>query len=69
MYASYGAWEAMVVYEPLKQLAYELLRDRGIEIQVRPNGGAYINVPFRPETLPSLAEQATFDSAGKGDKV
>ncbi len=69
MNTNYGAWEGMGVYEPLKQLGYELLRDRGIEIQTRPNGGAYISVPLRDETIPSLAEQMEFRLAGKGESA
>ena len=66
MHAGYGAWEGMAVYEPLKRLAYELLKDSGIEIQARPNGGAYINVPFSAGTIPSLAEQANFRATENG---
>ncbi len=68
MHADYGAWEGMAVYEPLKQLVYELLMASGIEIQAHPNGGAYINVPFRAGTIPSLAEQADFRPT-EGDGV
>lgn len=67
MQSNYGAWEGMAVYEPLKQLAYELLRENGIDIQARPDGGAYISVPFRDGTIPSLAEQADFRIAREGD--
>jgi hypothetical protein len=63
MHANYGAWEGMAVYEPLKRLADEVLKESGIEIQARPDGGAYINVPFRAGTIPSLAEQIAFRSA------
>jgi hypothetical protein len=60
MHAQYGAWEGISVYEPLKQLAYELLKDSCIDVQPRPNGGAYIHVPFRAGTIPTPAEQASF---------
>lgn len=66
MHANYGAWESMSVYEPLKHLGYEFLRDRGIDIQAKPDGGVYVAVPLSPETLPSLAEQIAFRAANRG---
>lgn len=60
LHGTYGEWESLEVYEPLKRLACELLKDRGIDVQAKPDGGAYIDVPFREGTIPSLSEQAAF---------
>jgi hypothetical protein len=59
MYETYGKWETIAVYEPLKLLAYELLKICGIDIQDR-GEQAYVDIPKRPETLPSLQEQIEF---------
>jgi hypothetical protein len=64
MYASYGNWTGLGVYEPLKELAEELLKVGGFEFQVKPDGGEYINLPFTPETTPTL-EEAWAYRAGK----
>lgn len=62
MYATYGEWKDLDVYEPLKQLADELLKLGGIDIQLRPNGATYVNVPFSPETTTTLEERMAFMS-------
>lgn len=66
LYGAYGEWKSLEVFEPLKRLVYELLKDRGIDVQAKPDGGAYINVPFREGTVPSLSEQAAFRLAREG---
>ena len=63
MHTTYGEWKDLDVYEPLRQLADEFLRLGGIEIQERPDGAAYVNVPFSPETTPTMEEQTVFLSA------
>ena len=63
MHNTYGNWKDLDVYEPLKQLADELLRARGIEIQARRDGTAHVNVPFSRETTPTIEEQMAFFSA------
>jgi hypothetical protein len=60
MHASYGDWKGLEVFEPLQQLAYELLKVGGIEIQNRPNGQAYVSVPLTPHTSPSTKEQMEY---------
>jgi hypothetical protein len=42
---------------PLKQLAEELLKAGGIDIQSRADDGAYVHVPFSAETMPTLEKQ------------
>ncbi len=52
MWATYGNWPGLQVFDPLKDVADKLLRAGGIEIEERPDGGAHVNVPFSPETMP-----------------
>jgi hypothetical protein len=63
LHANYGEWKGLDVFEPLKQLADELLKLGGIDIQARPDGTAYVNVPFTPETMPTADEQLAFLAA------
>jgi hypothetical protein len=65
LHQSYGAWTGIDVFEPLKRLADELLKVGGVEIQARPDGSAYVSVPFTPETIPTIDEQRAF-LASKG---
>jgi hypothetical protein len=51
MWASYGRWSGLEVYDPLKEVAHGLLKAGGVDIQQRPQG-AYISVPFTPDTMP-----------------
>ncbi len=60
MHETYGRWDNFSVYDRLHSLADELLIFGGVEIEDRPNGEAFIKVPSRPETMPSLAEQIAF---------
>ena len=39
------------------ELAEELLKVGGIEFQLKPDGGEYINIPFTPETTPTPEEE------------
>ena len=59
MHRTYGQWRSIDVYEPLKQIAYDLLQIGGIGIEEQPEG-LYVSAPYTPDTLPSLAEQAEF---------
>ncbi|HLJ16345.1 MAG TPA: hypothetical protein VKV15_17735 [Bryobacteraceae bacterium] len=56
MHATYGEWKGLEIFDPLKQLADELLKYGGIEVQNRPDGKVYVNIPFRPETTPTADE-------------
>lgn len=66
MFGTYGEWKNLDVYEPLKQLADELLKLVGIDIQPREDDGAYVNVPRSAETMPTLEEQGAFLAAKNG---
>jgi hypothetical protein len=57
-------WNGLEIYEPVKQLADELLKLGGIDIQPRADDGAYVHIPFSAETMPTLGEQIAF-LAGK----
>ena len=59
----YGHWQGLEVFEPLKQLADDLLKIGGIDIQPRQDGTTHIAIPYTPETLPNLAEQMAFLAA------
>jgi len=59
MYETYGEWKTIEVYEPLKQTAYDLIKNCGLDVQQRGNDG-YVDVPFTPETMPSPEEKAEF---------
>lgn len=60
LHGAYGQWQGLEVFEPLKQLAYDLLKIGGIDIQPRPDGTAHVAIPYTPETMPSMAEQLAF---------
>ena len=60
MHGTYGQWKGLEIYEPLKQLADELLKASGIGIQPRADDGAYVHIPFSAETMPTLEEQMAF---------
>ncbi len=64
MHRTYGQWNGLEIYEPVKQLADELLKLGGIDIQPRDDDGAYVHIPFSAETMPTLEEQIAF-LAGK----
>lgn len=51
---------ALDVFDPLKQLADDVLRAGGIDIQAPSDGSAHVSVPFTPETMPSSEEQRAF---------
>jgi len=51
MHANYGNWPGLEVYAPLQAIVHELLKAAGVDIQDHPEG-AYIAVPFTPETMP-----------------
>ncbi len=63
MHSTYGTWKGLDIYEPLKQIADELLQLGGIDIQQREHGSAYVDVPRRPKTMPTMAEEMAFLSA------
>ena len=65
MHDFYGHWQGLEVFEPLKQLACDLLKIGGIEIQPRPDGTAHVAIPYTPETMPSLTEQIAFLTTAK----
>jgi hypothetical protein len=62
MHSTYGLWETIEVFEPLKRLAYDLLKSGGMDIQQKPDGASYVAIPFSPETMPSVSEQFEFVS-------
>lgn len=70
LHGTYGHWRGLEVFEPLKQLAYDLLKIGGIDIQPRPDGTAYVAIPFTPETIPSTTEQLAFltDTSSSGKR-
>jgi hypothetical protein len=57
---SYGRWQSLEVFEPLKTLADDLLKIGGIDIRPRPDGGAHVVIPHSEATMPTLAEQMAF---------
>jgi len=50
MWETYGHWSGLEVFGPLKEIADDLLRVGGIEIQERAQG-PYVNVPFTSDTI------------------
>jgi hypothetical protein len=60
MHGCYGHWQSLEVFQPLKQLAGDLLQVGGIEIQPRPDGTGHVARPYTTETMPSMAEQMAF---------
>jgi hypothetical protein len=59
MHSTYGYWETIAVFEPLKQLAEKLFEAGGLQIQSK-GEGAYITIPFTPDTTPSFQEMLEF---------
>lgn len=59
MHDCYGHWHGLEVFEPLKQLACDLLKIGGIEIQSR-LGTVHVAIPCTAETMPSLEERIAF---------
>jgi hypothetical protein len=68
MHDTYGEWKDIAVYEPLKQIAYDLLKVGGLDIQTRGEDG-YVDVPFTPQTIPSLGEQIEFRMSKKKGSI
>ena len=66
--AGYGKWPDLGIYDGLKKVTEDLLKFGGIEVEDRANGAGYVNFPFRPETIPSAAEQMVF-LTNPGDAV
>jgi hypothetical protein len=44
MNETYGQWKGIEIYNPLKQLADEILKAGGIDIQPRDDDGAYVHI-------------------------
>ena len=63
MHGTYGQWKGLEIYDPLKQLADDLLKAGGIDIQTRADDGGYVHIPFSAETIPTLEEQMAFLAA------
>lgn len=63
LHATYDGWGSRDVFEPLHQLAHDVLKMGGIDIQDRPDGGGHVSIPFTPETMPTLEEQTEFAAA------
>jgi len=60
LHSTYGEWKGLDVYEPLKRLSDELLKLGGVDIQPRADEAIYVNIPFSPETMPTVEEQMAF---------
>jgi hypothetical protein len=58
-----GEWKGLEAYDPLKEIAYRLLKVGGLDIQDRPDGLGRVDIPFSPATIPSLSEQMAFQAA------
>ncbi len=59
MYASYGEWQDLTIYDAMNDFAYELIKWAGLDIQAA-GDQANIQIPFTDDTLPSIAEQLEF---------
>jgi hypothetical protein len=56
-YVSYGNWKGLEVYQPLKELAEELLTVGGFKFQLKVDGTERINLRFTTEMTPTLEEK------------
>lgn len=63
MHRTYGQWKGLEIYDHLKQLADDVLKAGGIDIQPRADDAAYVEIPRRAETMPTLDEQMAFLAA------
>ena len=62
LHSEYGNWKNIDVFDPLKQLAYDVLKFGGVDIQERPDGKEYVDIPITPETTPTVEEYTAFVS-------
>lgn len=52
IWSRYGDWAGLEEFTTIGAIAKDVLRERGVDIQRRPSGEIYLNVPFTPETMP-----------------
>lgn len=53
MWETRGNWDSQAIYQPLKGIAWEVLSAGGLILEALPEGGLYVRVPHRPESMPA----------------
>lgn len=48
-----NSWESLVVFEPLKDIAHDILEIGGIILLRQANGSLYVDVPYSEDTIPT----------------
>lgn len=60
MHGTYGAWNNLAVFEPLKKIILDFYRVVGLELEDCNEQGMYVIIPLTEDTIPDLAEQLAF---------
>ena len=47
-----GRWDSLADFDPLKDVARDALKAGGMILTRLPGGKLYVNIPFKPETMP-----------------
>jgi len=47
-----GKWTSTSEFDPLRAIVRDLLADGGMILQPLPDGSLFVNIPFKPETMP-----------------
>jgi hypothetical protein len=56
LWSRYNAWSKLEEFTTLGIIAKDVMREGGVDIQRRPSGEIYINVPFSADTMPVTVE-------------
>jgi hypothetical protein len=68
LYATYDEWTNLSVFDPLKKLVLQLYALVGLELKDLGKQGMHVNMPFTPDTVPSLAERIEFKRTAEEHK-
>ena len=53
LYENLGSWKTRDEFEPIGDIAREVIADGGVEVTRPPGGGLYVNVRLTPDTMPA----------------
>jgi hypothetical protein len=52
LWSRYGAWSDLNEFTAIGEIAKNVMHESGVDLQRRPNGQIYVNVPFSMDTMP-----------------
>jgi hypothetical protein len=55
LWSRYGVWSESEEFTTTGAIAKDVMREGGVDIQRRPDGQIYVNVPFSADTMPEPA--------------